>query len=68
MVHIPVPPELRWQSEWLLTTRSLVRSQVEAYPGVAQLVEQWTVKCACAAIHWSAVQICLPGVTFVLPF
>merc|ERR1711964_169935 len=25
------PPELRWQSEWLLTTRSSVRSRVEAH-------------------------------------
>ena len=93
-----LPPELRWQSERLLTARSSVRSRVEAPvsflfnfsffqnskrqsswpsrpgrpngataarripdpkaggsnpspingldPGVAQLVEQWTVKCA----------------------
>ena len=40
------------------------RRGVVSRPGVAQLVEQWTVKCLCAAIHWSAVQICLPGVCF----
>ena len=30
--------------------------------GGSSAVEQWTVKCAlCAEIHWSGVQISLPG-------
>ena len=29
--------------------------------GGSSAVEQWTVKCASAAIHWSGVQISLPG-------
>ena len=32
--------------------------------GGSSAVEQWSVKCLCAAIHWSGVQISLPGYSF----
>ena len=37
-----------------------------AFPpaGGSSVVEQWTVKCLSAAIHWSGVQISLPGLFY----
>ena len=34
--------------------------------GGSSAVEQWTVKCNSAAIHWSGVQISLPGYIVIL--
>ena len=49
-----------------LAERSAVNRQVlgsipsGGAPGGSSVVEQWTVKCLGAAIHWSGVQISLP--------